>query len=799
MMSKNLIVLITIVCLQLENVGASATLSSSSSSSTAFQSFFNFMPKQKNQQQIKLENQLLDTINSNSKRLDNSVEINSIVEQLEQSNWGIAEPAISSQVKGRWRLLHTNNAETASPIQRKAVDASKYNIYQDIVLRSDTDTDTDTDNDNDPSYKPTDDVPEVDIKDLIMYVMKDVKNEESKPKTENGYKFMKKLLERKQNKNTLTLIDFENMGAKKQKILLSKLDLVNSVNTQQSLLERILLSELPIQNIHDIIQKQDSSRNESEANKYGQWLEGLLRVPFGKFIKVEHEKSESFFSTDNLNSFFEKSRSILDDVVFGHDEAKDMLIKYIAQITRMNKNGIKKTKGLVIGIQGPCGNGKTTLIEKGLSKVLKLPFATIPLGGASDSAFLHGHSYTYEGSTWGQIADVLMKTKCMNPIIYMDELDKVSQTHKGQEIINQLIHLTDPSQNTHFQDRYFGNIDIDLSHVTWVFSYNDSSNINHILKDRITEIKTSGFTTKEKIEITSRYLIPSICQDIGINQITVEKNIVQHIIDHYTYEGGVRKLKELLLDIFRNINKEDLCGKININGKRRRGSKFQLTFNYVQEQLKKKYKLQKELIHKKPLVGIINGLYASSCVDIGGILPIEIRLTPSDSTYSVCITGNLGQVMKESASVAKTLAWKFVSEFKKKHWFEKWKTNKESVHVHCPEGAVSKDGPSAGTALTVAILSMLTDNKIKNDIAITGEINLSGDILPIGGLRSKLYGAKKSGCKLVLYPSRNGDDMKKIISEYPDLITGDFRVQPIEQITDVFQYVFVSIENIIIT
>tara|TARA_B110000971_G_C19870182_1_gene435764 strand:- start:409 stop:906 length:498 start_codon:yes stop_codon:yes gene_type:complete len=165
----------------------------------------------------------------------------------------------------------------------------------------------------------------------------------------------------------------------------------------------------------------------------------------------------------------------------------------------------------------------------------------------------------------------------------------------------------------------------------------------------------------------------------------------------------------------------------------------------------------------------------------------------------VCITGNLGQVMKESASVAKTLAWKFVSEFKKKHWFEKWKTNKESVHVHCPEGAVSKDGPSAGTALTVAILSMLTDNKIKNDIAITGEINLSGDILPIGGLRSKLYGAKKSGCKLVLYPSRNGDDMKKIISEYPDLITGDFRVQPIEQITDVFQYVFVSIENIIIT
>jgi hypothetical protein len=148
MMSKNLIVLITIVCLQLENVGASATLSSSSSSSTAFQSFFNFMPKQKNQQQIKLENQLLDTINSNSKRLDNSVEINSIVEQLEQSNWGIAEPAISSQVKGRWRLLHTNNAETASPIQRKAVDASKYNIYQDIVLRSDTDTDTDTDNDN---------------------------------------------------------------------------------------------------------------------------------------------------------------------------------------------------------------------------------------------------------------------------------------------------------------------------------------------------------------------------------------------------------------------------------------------------------------------------------------------------------------------------------------------------------------------------------------------------------------------------------------------------------------------------
>ena len=227
-----------------------------------------------------------------------------------------------------------------------------------------------------------------------------------------------------------------------------------------------------------------------------------------------------------------------------------------------------KSQGNVLAIQGPMGNGKTTLIEKGLSKALNRPFKYISLGGATDSSYLVGHSYTYEGSIWGKISDILIKSKCMNPIIYFDELDKVSNTPKGDEIINTLIHLTDPSQNVHFQDRYFMGLDFDVSRCIFIFSYNEGHKINKILKDRITEIHTKGFNVNEKIIIAKDYLLPDICKNVGIpkNKIKFDKHILDFIIQTYTYEGGVRGLKKLLFEIvleinLRNLNKQKILNR----------------------------------------------------------------------------------------------------------------------------------------------------------------------------------------------------------------------------------------------
>jgi endopeptidase La len=587
---------------------------------------------------------------------------------------------------------------------------------------------------------------------------------------------------------------FEKMSADEQQSILDTLKKVNSEKDALPLLLRLLQSKLPTAVVNDAMQRFENARNESESAKYTTWVNALLKLPFETFVQPANT-TDLHASAEQSCAFFENAHKQLDAAVYGHAEAKNQLVKYIAQMTRhaMTNTSKSQSKGLVLGIQGPCGNGKTTLIEKGISKVLNLPFAAIPLGGATDSSFLNGHSYTYEGSVWGQIADVLMKTKCANPIIYMDELDKVSDTAKGHEIINQLIHLTDPSQNTHFQDRYFGNIDIDLSHVTWVFSYNDAGRINHILRDRITEVSTSGFTTPDKLKIARQFLIPAVCSEIGMPPISIADDVVRHMIDSYTYEGGVRKIKELLFDVCRSLNVDDLCGRLHPTHKRRKLSAtgtYAIPMEKVAEYLQHKRHMQKEKIHAMPAVGRINGLYASATIEIGGLISIETRMVPSDNVFGLALTGNLGKVMKESGTVAKTLAWESICHTLRSQWEARWKVVKESVHIHCPEGAVNKDGPSAGTALTVSIMSLLTNTPIRNDVAITGEINLSGDVLPIGGLRSKMYGAKSAGCTLVLFPADNLEDYTKICKECPELFDDTFRAISVSTLAEVLPHIF---------
>ena len=434
--------------------------------------------------------------------------------------------------------------------------------------------------------------------------------------------------------------------------------------------------------------------------------------------------------------------------------------------------------GYCFGFEGPPGIGKTSLAKKGLANCLKddmgesRPFAFIALGGSCNGSYLEGHSYTYINSNWGRITDILMQSKCMNPIIYIDELDKVSKTESGKEIIGILTHMIDQTQNDVFQDKFFSGIDIDLSKALFIFSYNDVKQIDPILLDRIHRIKFESLSVSDKIVIVKKYILPEINKKMGFeNVVELSDEIIQYIIDTYTAESGVRKLKEILFDLFGEINLEIIRNRDDDD----LTLPIQIKMENLDTYLERYTKLEEKYIHKKPEMGIINGLWAS-VAGKGGITPIECRYFPTTSFFELKLTGLQGEVMKESMNVAKTLAWNLTLDEVKTdliQYFEKTKC--QGLHIHCPEGAVSKDGPSAGVAITCAIYSLLNKRPIRNDVAITGEVTLQGDVTAIGGLDLKIAGGIRAGVKTFLYPKSNNKDFvewkKKVVDNdvYKDI------------------------------
>ena len=286
-----------------------------------------------------------------------------------------------------------------------------------------------------------------------------------------------------------------------------------------------------------------------EYNKMDQWINGLIKLPFGKSVPLPVSDKDSF---DKKRDYIKETLDNMNNAIYGHLEAKTHILQVIGKWIR-NPGSL----GNVLAIQGPMGNGKTTLIKNGIAKSLNRPFEFVALGGASDSAFFEGHSYTYEGSRWGRIVDILHKCGSMNPIICFDELDKVSETAKGDEIINMLIHMTDSSQNSKFQDNYFPGIDIDLSKVLFIFSFNDESKINRILKDRMYVIRTKGYNNKDKLQIAHNYLLPDILTTFGYTKedIVFTDEILTEIVKQYTGgEEGVRNLKRCIENIISTLN-----------------------------------------------------------------------------------------------------------------------------------------------------------------------------------------------------------------------------------------------------
>lgn len=320
----------------------------------------------------------------------------------------------------------------------------------------------------------------------------------------------------------------------------------------------IALKALAISKVDQLAMLDSSS---SEYYKMSTWIENLCKLPICKHQKLPVSVDDGI---EKISDFLDQTKKKLDDVVYGHREAKDQIVRLLAKWISN-----PKSKGLVIGIEGVHGIGKTSLVKDGICQVLGLPFGFITLGGMSDGSYVVGHSYTYEGSRWGKIADILMKVGCMNPVLYFDELDKISTTHHGDEIANLLIHLTDSSQNDKFQDKYFTDLDLDLSRCLIIFSYNNPDFVNPILKDRMTVIKANGYNNKDKIEIAKGYMLPKIYTEFGIGEqdIIFTDACIAHIISVTDEEQGVRNLKRSLEDIVSQVNLHRLLKKPIIDNK----------------------------------------------------------------------------------------------------------------------------------------------------------------------------------------------------------------------------------------
>jgi len=362
------------------------------------------------------------------------------------------------------------------------------------------------------------------------------------------------------NKDEITDLDidyFSQLNVDKKENILSLIKNINDINDRNIPLKfKIYDSNMDINTksiaISQIEKINDLDPSSGEYGKVDQWINGLIKIPFQKYNNLPINDDNSNIEK---NLFLKNTNNILNRAIYGHKEAKSHILQVIS---KWIKN--PQSSGNILALQGPMGNGKTTLVKEGIAKAINRPFAFITLGGASDSSFFDGHNFTYEGSKWGRIVEILIESKCMNPIFYFDELDKVSETQKGDEIIHLLTHLTDTSQNDRFQDNYFSGVNLDLSKALFIFSFNDENKIDKILKDRMHVIHTRGFKTTDKIHITNDYLLPELLNTYKYHDnITFDDKIIECIIENYTQkEEGVRNLKRCLENIVSKVNMYEL-------------------------------------------------------------------------------------------------------------------------------------------------------------------------------------------------------------------------------------------------
>ncbi len=489
------------------------------------------------------------------------------------------------------------------------------------------------------------------------------------------------------------------------------------------------------------------------------YLDWLIDVPWSKKTK------------DNLS--IKHVQKILDEDHFGLEKPKERILEHIAVL-----NLVKQMRGQILCFVGPPGVGKTSL-GKSIARALGRQFVRISLGGIRDEAEIRGHRRTYIGSMPGKIIQSMKRAGTVNPVILMDEIDKMSADFRGDPS-SAMLEVLDPEQNYSFNDHYL-EVDYDLSQVMFITTANVRYNIPLPLQDRMEIIELPGYLEYDKIEIAKRHILPKQLEIHGLKNknITVTDDAIKKVISEYTKEAGVRNLERELASICRKLAREIVL-KESSNGKAKSKNKFQVDELKVEEFLK--VPRFRQLKHNNEnRVGSVTGLAWTS---VGGeILNVDVAIM--QGSERLILTGQLGNVMKESAQAALSYIRSSANKFKIDPLFFK---NKE-IHIHLPEGAIPKDGPSAGITMAMALLSAIKQIGASNSVAMTGEITLRGNILPIGGLNEKLLAAKRNNIETVLIPADNEIDLIEI----NDKVKEGLNIIPIKKAEDAIPYVFPSV------
>ena len=522
----------------------------------------------------------------------------------------------------------------------------------------------------------------------------------------------------------------------------------------KELAERIEKAKLPAEvkkKVDEELKKMSKMPGFSaEASVSRNYIETLLELPWKKTTK------------DDLD--IERASSVLDRDHYGLKEVKERILDYLA-VKKLNP----KMKGTIICLVGPPGVGKTSL-AKSVADSLGRKFVRVSLGGVRDEAEIRGHRRTYIGSMPGRIMKAMKLAGVKNPLILLDELDKMSSDFKGDPA-SAMLEVLDPEQNIHFEDHYI-DVPYDLSQVFFLATANDLRNIPEPLIDRMEIISLSSYTEYEKLHIAKQYLVKQLQEENGLKdiKITISDNVILKIINEYTKEAGVRSLKREINSLFRKLARKVVKEKLE---------KITVNANNLEKYLGKAKFRPEKMKEKTYKVGIVNGLAWTS---VGGVtLEVQGVLIPGKGALN--LTGTLGNVMKESAEVSFTYV---KSNFEKYHIDEKEFLEKKNIHLHFPEGATPKDGPSAGITITTAILSVLTGREIRQDIAMTGEITITGEVLAIGGVKEKVIGAHRAGIREVILPEDNRPD----ITDIPHEVAKDMKINFVKNYDEVEKLVF---------
>ncbi|WP_294401439.1 endopeptidase La [uncultured Clostridium sp.] len=520
----------------------------------------------------------------------------------------------------------------------------------------------------------------------------------------------------------------------------------NEIAKYEEKIEKTKLSkEVKEKLTYELGRLKNMSASSSEANVVKTYLDWALDIPWGKYSK------------ESINVI--KAREILNKEHYGLDDVKDRIIEYLAV-----KQVSKSQKGPILCLVGPPGVGKTS-IARSIAHAMNRKYTRISLGGMKDESEIRGHRRTYVGAIPGRITYALKDAKTMNPLVLFDEIDKISSSYKGDPS-DALLEILDSEQNKDFRDTYL-ELPLNLSKVMFIATANTLETIPRPLLDRMEVIEVSGYTYEEKFNIAKEHLLPKIFKDLDIpmDNITIEDDSIRAVIEGYTRESGVRGLERKLTSLIRKVLADML----------KEGKKEYTVDTESVEKLLGKRVFSIDEIDKLDKVGVVNGMAWTAYG--GDTLPIEA--TAMSGSGKLQLTGKLGDVMQESAKTA----YSYVRANARKFGIDESFYKEKDIHIHAPEGAVPKDGPSAGVTMVTALVSALSGRKVKHNVAMTGEVTLTGRVLPIGGLKEKSLAAFRAGVDTIIIPKENEKDIDKI----PNSIRSSLNIISAKEVNEVLK------------